>query len=64
MVQKLLLKTEKHSKLYKLSWLQKDKSVQVDQRCLVNFSTGEKYRDEVWRDVVPMNACHLLLGRS
>jgi hypothetical protein len=63
MVQKLPLKTEKHPKPYKLSWLEKGKCVQVDQRCLVNFSVGEKYRDEVWCDVVPMNACHLLLGR-
>jgi CTP:phosphocholine cytidylyltransferase-like protein len=63
MVQKLPLKTEKHPKLYKLSWLEKDKCVQVDQRCLVNFSIGEKYRDEVWCDVVLMDACHLLLGR-
>jgi hypothetical protein len=63
MVQKLPLKTEKHPKLYKLSWLEKGKCVQVDQRCLVNFSIGEKYRDEVWCDVVLMDACHLLLGR-
>jgi hypothetical protein len=59
----LPLKTEKHPKPYKLSWLEKDKCVQVHQRCLVNFSSGEKYRDEVWCDVVPMDACHLLLGR-
>jgi hypothetical protein len=62
MVQKLSLKTEKHPKPYKLSWLEKGKCVQVDQHCLVNFSIGEKYRDEVWCDVVPMDACHLLLG--
>ena len=42
----------------------KGKSVHVDHRCLVNFSIGEKYRDEVWCDVVPMDACHLLLGRQ
>ena len=63
MVQKLPFKTEKHPQPYKLSWLQKGKSMQVDQRCLVNFSIGNKYRDEVWCDVVPMDACHLLLGR-
>ncbi|GJT07212.1 aspartyl protease_2 domain-containing protein [Tanacetum coccineum] len=63
MVKKLSLKTEKHLRPYKLSWLQKGKSVQVDQRCLVNFSIGDKYMDEVWCDVVPMDACHLLLGR-
>ncbi|GJR09797.1 putative nucleotidyltransferase, ribonuclease H [Tanacetum coccineum] len=35
----------------------------VDRRCLVNFDIGKKYRDEVWCDVVPMDSCHLLLGR-
>ncbi|GKB65049.1 putative nucleotidyltransferase, ribonuclease H [Tanacetum coccineum] len=63
MVKKLSLKTEKHPRPYKLSWLQKGKSVHVDQRCLVHFSIGDKYRDKVWCDVVPMDACHLLLGR-
>ncbi|GKG45178.1 hypothetical protein Tco_0495256, partial [Tanacetum coccineum] len=52
MVKKLSLKTEKHPHLYKLSWLQKGKSVHVDQRCLVHFSIRDKYRDKV-----------LLLGR-
>ncbi|GJX86993.1 putative CCCH-type zinc finger family protein [Tanacetum coccineum] len=39
------------------------RALPIDQRCLVNFSIGEKYRDEVWCDVVLMDACHLLLGR-
>ncbi|GJX67976.1 putative nucleotidyltransferase, ribonuclease H [Tanacetum coccineum] len=64
MVKKLPLTTEKHPHPYKLSWLNKGKSIQVDRRCLVNFFIGEKYRDEVWCDVVPMDACHLLLGRT
>jgi hypothetical protein len=63
MVQKIPLKIEKRPKSYKLSWLKKGKCVQVDQRYLVNFSIGEKYRDEVWCDVVPMDAYHLLFGR-
>nr|GEW80356.1 RNA-directed DNA polymerase [Tanacetum cinerariifolium] len=63
MVKKLPLKTEKHPHPYKLSWSNKGKSIKVDQRCLVNFSIGEKYQDEVWCDVVHMYACHLLLGR-
>jgi hypothetical protein len=29
----------------------------------VTFSIGQKYQDQVWCDVVPMDACHLLLGR-
>ncbi|GKA26282.1 hypothetical protein Tco_0712391 [Tanacetum coccineum] len=35
----------------------------VSKRCLVQFSIGEKYKDEVVYDVMPTNACHLLLGR-
>ncbi|GJX68055.1 putative CCCH-type zinc finger family protein [Tanacetum coccineum] len=63
MVKKLSLKTEKHPRPYKLSWLEKGKSVHIDQRCLVYFSIRDKYRDKVWCDVVPMDACHLLLRR-
>jgi hypothetical protein len=37
--------------------------VKVTKRCLVSFSIGQKYKDQVWCDVVPMDACHLLLGR-
>ena len=35
----------------------------VLKRALVSFSIGPKYKDEVWCDVVDMDACHLLLGR-
>ena len=35
----------------------------VDKHCLVSFSIGKNYQDEIWCDVVPMDACHLLLGR-
>ncbi|GJS32473.1 transposon ty3-I gag-pol polyprotein [Tanacetum coccineum] len=37
------------------------KEFKVSKRCLVQFSIGEKYKDEVVCDVVPMDACHLLL---
>ncbi|KAJ0017720.1 hypothetical protein Pint_11317 [Pistacia integerrima] len=30
----------------------------------MQFSIEKKYQDEVWCDVIPMDACHLLLGRS
>ncbi|GKB83406.1 gag-pol polyprotein [Tanacetum coccineum] len=39
------------------------KGRKVSKRCLVKFSIGKKYSDEVWCDVVPMDACHVLLGR-
>jgi hypothetical protein len=30
---------------------------------LINFSIGKTYKDEVWCDVILIDACHLLLGR-
>ena len=55
--------TEKYLKPYKLAWLKQGGEVTVSKRALVSFSIGVKYRDEVWCDVVTMDACHLLLGR-
>jgi hypothetical protein len=37
--------------------------VKVNKRCLVEFSIGKNYKDAVVCDIVPMDACHLLLGR-
>ncbi|XP_021984980.1 uncharacterized protein LOC110880847 [Helianthus annuus] len=62
-VQKLALKTESHPKPYKLQWLKKGGEVTVSKRALVSISIGSTYRDDVVCDVVPMDACHLLLGR-
>ena len=63
MVQKLDLKMDPHPKPYKLSWLQEGSDIKVKHRCLVSFTIGKHYQDEVWCDVVPMDVCHLLLGR-
>ncbi|PKI65306.1 hypothetical protein CRG98_014270 [Punica granatum] len=63
MVEKLHLKVEPHPDPYKLSWLKKCKDVHVNKRCLVQFSIGTHYKDEIMCDVVPMDACHLFLGR-
>ena len=52
-----------HLKPYKLSWLQEGSDIKVKHRCLVSFTIGKHYQDEVWCDVVPMDVCHLLLGR-
>ncbi|GKE10335.1 putative nucleotidyltransferase, ribonuclease H, partial [Tanacetum coccineum] len=62
-VQKLGLKTENHPKPYKLQWLKKGGEVTISKRVHVPFFVGNTYKDNVWCDVVPMNACHLLLGR-
>ncbi|XP_058202674.1 uncharacterized protein LOC131317120 [Rhododendron vialii] len=63
-VQKLGLKTEPHPNPYKLAWLKRgNELVKVSKRCLVSFSVGSTYKDQVWCDVVAMDVCHLLLGR-
>nr|KAJ0218875.1 hypothetical protein LSAT_V11C300120620 [Lactuca sativa] len=62
-VQKLAVKTENHPKPYKLQWLKKGGEVTVSKRAHVHFSVGTTYKDDVWCDVVAMDACHLLLGR-
>lgn len=63
MVDKLELPVQDHPEPYQLTWLQKGNTVRVTQRCLVHFSIGNKYTDEVWCEVILMDACHLLLGR-
>jgi len=63
MVEKLEMLRQSHPLPYKLQWLNKGSEVKVMKRGLVNFSIGQKYQDQVWCDVVPMDACHLLLGR-
>jgi hypothetical protein len=61
-VQKLRLPLEPHPQPYKLNWVD-DTSIPVRSRCLISFSLGKNYKDSVCCDVVPMKACHLLLGR-
>ena len=62
MVNKLNLPTRDHAKPYKLNWLDDSKGLNVKKQALVNFSIGN-YKDELWCDVIPMSACHLLLRR-
>ena len=63
MVQILDLKMIPHPKPYNLCWLQKGSNIRVKHRCLVSFTIGKHYKDEIWCNIVPMDACHLLLGR-
>ena len=64
MVQKLDLKMIPHPRPYNLCWLQKGTDINVKHRCVVSFTIGKHYKDEIWCDVVPMDACHMLLGRA
>eukprot|EP00253_Pinus_taeda_P017296 PITA_17296 len=62
MVEKLGLKKLKHPTPYKVSWLQKGHQLLVDEQCEVEFQIG-RYKDKILCDVMPMDVCHLLLGR-
>jgi hypothetical protein len=62
MVEKLELETIVHPSPYRVSWLQKGHQVNVTKQCLVEFKIGG-YKDEILCDVIPMDVCHLLLGR-
>jgi hypothetical protein len=62
MVEKLELETTDHPSPYRVSWLQKGHQVTVTKQCLVEFQIGG-YNDKILCDIIPMDVCHLLLGR-
>jgi len=62
-VDKLGLSTISHVNPYKFQWLSEEGEIIVNKQVLITFFIG-KYKDEVLCDVVPMEATHILLGRS
>jgi len=62
LVEKLNLQVVPHPKPYKLQWINEDGELTVDKQVTVEFSIGN-YQENVLCDVVPMEACHILLGR-
>ncbi|XP_070049344.1 uncharacterized protein [Nicotiana tomentosiformis] len=62
LVEQLNFPTRKSPTPYRLQWLNECGELKVTKLVLIKFKIG-KYHDEVWCDVVPMQACHLLLGR-
>ena len=62
LVKKLGLTTRPHPHPYHIQWLNDSGKAKVTQTCRVHFSIGG-YADHVDCDVVPMQACSLLLGR-
>jgi len=57
------LKLSPHPSPYTIKWLNQGKGLQISSRCLLSFSIVKNYQDEVWCDIVPMDACHVLWGR-
>ena len=62
LVKKLDLTTRPHPHPYHIQWLNDSGKAKITQTCRVPFSIGV-YSDFVDCDVVPMQACSLLLGR-
>jgi hypothetical protein len=62
MVEKIELEMIDHPSPYRVLWLQKGHQVNVTKQCLVEFKIGG-YNDKILCDVIPMDVCHLLLGR-
>jgi hypothetical protein len=62
MVEKLYLEMTSHPNPYRVSWLQKGHQVMVNKQFQVEIKIGG-YRDEIFFDVIPMDVCHVLLGR-
>lgn len=62
-VNKLGLEKIRHPHPYNMRWFKSDKVSKVKFRCLVSFSIGNKFFDEVECDVVDMDVSHLILGR-
>ncbi|XP_066344069.1 uncharacterized protein [Miscanthus floridulus] len=62
MVKKLLLSTKPHPQPYYIQWLNSSGKVKVTRLVRVEFAIGS-YHDSIDCDVVPMQACSMLLGR-
>ncbi|XP_048623031.1 uncharacterized protein LOC125592285 [Brassica napus] len=62
-VKKLGLDIKPHPSPYTLAWLNNGNEIKVSQHVSLSFSIGH-YKDSTTFDVVPMDACHILLGRS
>ena len=62
MVEKLALPTRPHSHPYYIQWFNDGGKVKVTRMVRVHFSLGS-YHDFVDCDIVPMQACSMLLGR-
>lgn len=63
MIEKLKHPTFKHPKTYKLHRLNEENSIEVTRQALVNFLFGDACKDDIVYDVLPMDACDILLGR-
>jgi len=62
-IEKLGLQAMTHPHPYNIQWLNHSKGLQVNSCCLISLSIGKNYKDELWCDVIPMDAYHILHDR-
>jgi hypothetical protein len=62
LVERMGLQQRRHPNPYKMQWINDCGALHVTNIVTVPFSSG-RYNDHVECDVVPMQACQLLLGR-
>jgi len=62
LIDKLQVSTKVHPTPYTLQWLKQGNEVIVSKQAFILFSAGP-YCGEVVCDVLPMDACNILLGR-
>jgi len=63
MVDKLNLQAMTHPHPYNIHGVNQSKGIQVNFRCLISFSIGTSYQDELWFDIIPTDTCHIMFGR-
>ena len=62
LVDVLALPTWKHPQPHRIEWLYQSGRLKITHKVRVKFSVGD-YKDTVICDVLPLDTCHLLLGR-
>ena len=60
LVDKMKFLTTPHLRPYKLQWMTNSDEMKVQRQALVTISIG-RYEDQVFCDVIPMSASHILL---
>jgi hypothetical protein len=59
---RLALPTMSHSQPYTIGWLRQGSDLRISQQCLMSYDI-KPFKDEVLRDVTPLEVCDVLLGQ-